>query len=109
VQVITYDNTGEQIKVYTLEQAYPLTVGSVDVNWNNIDGLVSIPITFQYHSWTVDSFGLNVVGQGPGSSVAAGLAPLVPYIFNLDQLEHIVNSGDVSSSVLYNLLLRNVL
>jgi hypothetical protein len=106
VQVITYDNTGEEVKQYTLENAYPLTVGSVDVNWNNIDALVSIPMTFQYHSWNVNSFALDEIGQGPGSSVSAGLAPFVPYVFNLTQLEQIVSSGDVSSSVLYNLLLR---
>ena len=102
VQVLTYDNTGEQIKQYTLENAYPVTVGTVDVNWNNMDGLVSIPITFQYHSWTVDSFSVG----NSGSSISTNLAPLTPYVFNLNQLEQIINSGDISSSVLYSLLGR---
>lgn len=61
VEITHFDDLGDEIVMYTLNDAYPLTVGDVQVAWEQNDQLTKIPITFTYTSWTSETLDPGVV------------------------------------------------
>jgi len=67
VEIIHYDDSGAPsgrrsssaqengIIKYTLNQAYPISVGDVQVAWNMDDTLVRIPVTIAYTYWNAQT------------------------------------------------------
>jgi len=55
VEIVHFDDTGSDIVTYTLNEAYPIIVGDVQLDWGATDHLVKLPITFTYTSWTADT------------------------------------------------------
>jgi len=55
VNIIHYNEKEEKIITYQLHEAYPITVGDVQVDWAQSDTLIRIPVTFAYTYWTAES------------------------------------------------------
>ena len=56
VDIMHYNDAGtgenaEAIVTYTLDEAYPIAIGDIGVDWNLTDTLVRVPVTFAYRSW----------------------------------------------------------
>ena len=63
IDIIHYDETEKEILVYQLDEAYPITVGDIHVDWNMNDQLVKIPVTFTYTYWSADTLDPGAVSE----------------------------------------------
>ena len=66
VEITHYDDASEQVIKYSLQDAYPIAVGDIGMDWNNQDQLVRIPVTFSYNFWnseTLDQGTINYKSQ----------------------------------------------
>jgi len=59
-----YNNKGEAVYEYTLNQAYPTLMGEIGLNWADTDQLVRLPITFTFLDWN----STLITGQTTGTS-----------------------------------------
>lgn len=48
VELHVYDITSKKFWTHTLHRAFPLTRGSVQLGWEQLDSLVKIPVTFSF-------------------------------------------------------------
>ena len=60
VEIEHYDDSGpgqsgEGIVLYSLNEAYPVSIGDIALDWNNENQLTKIPITFSYTWWTAST------------------------------------------------------
>lgn len=55
VEITHFDDVGDEVVKYTLQDAYPIAVGDVNVDWNQTDQLVRIPVTFAYTYWSSET------------------------------------------------------
>jgi hypothetical protein len=55
VEIIQYTDQKKKFKdifSVTLEEAYPINIGEIQVDWNSQDTLTKIPVTFTYTYWS---------------------------------------------------------
>jgi len=55
VEISHFDDSGEQVIKYSLQDAYPIAIGDVNVDWGQSDQLIRVPITFTYKYWTSET------------------------------------------------------
>jgi hypothetical protein len=61
VEIRLYDESAgkegpdSEIIVYTLHEAYPLTVGEAQVSWQQSDQLLLLPVTMTFNYWTTQA------------------------------------------------------
>lgn len=55
VNISHFDDAGENIITYTLNEAYPIAIGDINVDWSASDQLVRVPISFTYTYWTAET------------------------------------------------------
>lgn len=55
VNISHFDDTGEQIIQYTLNDAFPTAVGDIPLDWGLTDQLIKIPVSFVYKYWTAQT------------------------------------------------------
>jgi hypothetical protein len=53
-QVIQYGQTGNVICTYTFENIFPLTVGAIELNWENDNAIEEFTVEFSLDYWTLD-------------------------------------------------------
>ena len=61
VNITHFDDAGEQVVSYTLNDAYPISIGDVSVDWNLSDQLMRIPVSFAYTYWTSETLDQGIV------------------------------------------------
>lgn len=83
VEIIHYDDTGELagrtsaktketgIIKYTLNEAYPISIGDVQMAWGADDTLVRLPITFTYKYWNAQSLDQGTINSRSQSRARA--------------------------------------
>ena len=54
MSVIMTDRNDRPVKKYTFKDAYPITVGSMQMDWDANNQIGIFPVTFQYNYWTAD-------------------------------------------------------
>ena len=52
VEISTYTQAGAVISTYTLHDAWPSSIGTVQLSWSSKDQISVLPLTFSYRSWT---------------------------------------------------------
>ncbi len=52
VEIETYTQSAEVLSTYTLHDAWPSSVGAIQLAWSNKDQYSVLPVTFTYRSWT---------------------------------------------------------
>jgi len=55
VDIFLYDEVKDTTILYTLHEAYPITVGDIQVSWNQSDQLMLLPVTMTYTFWTTEA------------------------------------------------------
>jgi len=55
VDLLVYDENSNEFLSYQLIEAYPITVGDVQVAWDQSDTLLKLPITFAYTYWNAET------------------------------------------------------
>jgi hypothetical protein len=59
IDLVQYGETEEEIFSVSLQEAYPINIGEITVDWNSQDTLTKIPVTFTYTYWNA-----NTLDQG---------------------------------------------
>lgn len=52
LDVRKFKSDGTNTYTYKLHQAYPISIGSVPVDWEMVNTLTRLPVNFAYHSWS---------------------------------------------------------
>lgn len=68
LEIMTFAQTGEQLATFILREAFPIAMGGVDLNWNDVGSFLRIPVTFAYTDLTM--------GQPMDQSMTAPAVPL---------------------------------
>lgn len=55
VEIMHYDDNSDTIITYELDEAYPIAIGDVQVDWNQENNLLKIPVTFTYTYWSAET------------------------------------------------------
>ena len=63
--VTQYAKTGEPIRTYAMLGLFPISVGTIALDWGTNDAIETFEVTFSYDYWQV---GKGVVGQVPAAS-----------------------------------------
>jgi hypothetical protein len=63
VNISHFDESGENIITYTLNEAFPIAIGDVNVSWADSDQLVRIPVAFAYTYWTAETLDPGYVDE----------------------------------------------
>jgi hypothetical protein len=63
VDLMMYDENSKQFLSYQLIEAYPITVGDVQVAWEQSDTLLKLPITFAYTYWNAETLDQGQVDE----------------------------------------------
>ena len=90
VEITHYDDAGDEVVRYSLQDAYPIAVGDIGVDWNNSDTLVKVPVTFAYTYWTSETL-------DPGTVYAKSQA-----IYNATQAT--ASRVDMENKIIWELL-----
>jgi hypothetical protein len=51
IEIIAYNQAANEFIKYTLEEAYPINVGDVQMGWADTDSIARLPVTFNYRTW----------------------------------------------------------
>lgn len=51
IDITTFKTDGEETLTYSLQQAYPISIGSVPINWQDQNTLMLLPVNIAFHSW----------------------------------------------------------
>jgi len=54
MSVIMTDRNDRPVKKYTFKDAFPISVGSMQLDWGANNEIGIFPVTFQYNFWTAD-------------------------------------------------------
>ena len=70
-----YDADKEEKKIFSLslEEAYPINIGEISVDWNSVDTLTKIPVTFTYTYWNSETLDQGTIDTN-SSTRATSLA-----------------------------------
>jgi len=70
IQLYHYNEVGEQLLVYTFNEAYPIGIGDIPVSWSSTDELVRLPVQFSYTNWHCDTFEVGKIDSSRESSLS---------------------------------------
>jgi hypothetical protein len=51
VEITTFTDAGEKSSVYILQEAYPIMVSDIQLNWGEMNNIMAVPVTFTFFSW----------------------------------------------------------
>ena len=71
ISINQYDVGGEESYSISLEDAFPISVNQLDLDWSNVESYHKLSVVFAYKSWTNNSF--SSLGMG---LLSAGLSDL---------------------------------
>jgi len=66
IEIVHYaeeDRAEKQIFSVSLEEAYPINIGEIQVDWNNQDTLTKIPVTFTYTYWSSETLDQGTINS----------------------------------------------
>jgi hypothetical protein len=78
IEIVHYtdeDSAEKQIFSVSLEEAYPINIGEIQVDWNNQDTLTKIPVTFAYTYWSSETLDQGTIDSN-SETRAASLASI---------------------------------
>lgn len=63
IDILVFDDKSNEFLSYQLIEAYPITVGDVQVSWEQSDTLLKLPITFAYTYWNAETLDQGQVDE----------------------------------------------
>lgn len=80
VTIVAIDEKARKIIEIELQEAYPIFVGDVGMNWSDPDNFMRIPVTFTYFNWKRTDLYISaldqMVGANPGGALGQTLTAL---------------------------------
>jgi len=62
---------GREIMKYTLTKAFPMTLGNVNVGWEQNDSLTRLPVAFAYNNWDTKAIPASVMDYSESQRLQA--------------------------------------
>jgi hypothetical protein len=47
-----YDNKGSTVGHYIMDEAFPISIGDIPLNWGDTSSIIKIPVTFTFFTWS---------------------------------------------------------
>ena len=63
ITITTYDELHREIIIVQLYEAFPIFMGDIALNWNDVDSIMRIPVTFTYLNWERTNINVNLVDR----------------------------------------------
>jgi hypothetical protein len=60
VEIITFNDAGEKSSVYVLQEAYPIMVSDIQLNWGEMNNIMAVPVTFTFFSWFNQDLSMSI-------------------------------------------------
>jgi len=97
VDIIHFDDNKDQTEIikYQLQEAYPIRIDDIQVDWNQNDQLLKIPVAFAYSSWsaeTLDPGTIDYRSQARANSLTTTITRVDDQIRDVTQLLNRVSS-----------------
>jgi len=71
INVIIYDESANKIVTYTLNEAFPIFLGDIQLSWSDNDSIMRVPVTFTFRDWQTDSMSIaNIAGSSAGATLS---------------------------------------
>lgn len=51
VDLFVYDNSGFIVAHYVMDEAFPISMGDIPLNWGDTNSVIKIPVTFTFFTW----------------------------------------------------------
>lgn len=81
INIYQFDPTGKVVCTWTLDKAYPLTLGNTQVAWDMSDQLLKLNVEFYYRAWSTEAI---TSGSTPSADSAT---------YNLSRVDPAVSMG----------------
>lgn len=98
VEIIHYDDTKREIINYGLNEAFPISVGDIQLDWNMNDQLIKVPVTFSYTYWsasTLDPGTIDEISSARANSLTATEARVDSNISDITELLNVSNPAQI--------------
>jgi hypothetical protein len=59
-----FNEAGDKIITYTINDVYPLFLGEVGLSWADNDNIMKLPVTFTYSDWQTNSMDIATLSPG---------------------------------------------
>lgn len=72
MEIYHFSDSGEEIINYTLNEAFPIAVQDIQVDWNQESTLLKVPVTFSYTYWsaqTLDPGNVDYMSESRANSI----------------------------------------
>lgn len=112
VSIYVFDVSGNSFIECDLIDAYPVSIGEVDLNWSNMNDIAMVPITFTYRTWKSNFTPATEISNGSlrnmtlasilfrvGSTVQAGSNLLRRPTNVMDAFNLVRNGSNIISSI----------
>lgn len=71
VEISHFDDTGEYIITYTLNDAYPVAIGDISVAWESENTLTRLPVSFTFNTWEAETLDPGTINERLNARFAA--------------------------------------
>jgi hypothetical protein len=51
IDLFVHDNTGVIVGHYVMDEAFPISIGDIPLNWGDTNSILKIPVTFTFFTW----------------------------------------------------------
>lgn len=93
VSIAHYDEKANEVITYTLYEAYPISVGDVQVDWSQSDTLLKIPVTFTYKWWAAETLDPGVISERSATRAESLTSTQGRIDSNLENIRLVVGSN----------------
>lgn len=100
IGLFVYNETNDQITQIVLNEAWPIFMGDVQMNWADSHNLQRIPITFTYRGWNYLDDNVNRTGSGiPEEGILSKAMKTLNAVKTLSTIRKPQNIGDMLNIV----------
>lgn len=99
MDVIAFDPTAQEITRYQIYNAYPITLGDINLNWSPSNGLATLPVTMSYVDYYVSTTAASKVSDPTGLSLIQTLQKGLSAVQVVGSLRKPEGLGDIINVV----------
>jgi hypothetical protein len=55
IDLEVFDNSGFIVAHYVMDEAFPISIGDIPLNWGDTNSIIKIPVTFTFFTWRNES------------------------------------------------------
>ncbi len=95
IDLLVHDNSGFIVGHYVMDEAFPISIGDIPLNWGDTNSIIKIPVTFTFFTWRNE----NVQNNARFETVSSRIPNLVGEIVKQTQQKQDTADTGVMPSV----------